>query len=50
MTNNTPPKHQTPNYRLVTHTRNITDAFGRKRLVSWCSWDAMPLRAGRKDV
>ncbi len=41
MTKNTPPKHKTPNYRIKTYL------FKGGRVHS--QWEAMPLRASRKD-
>lgn len=48
---NTPAKHKTPNYRLVSHDFVVTDIWGRKhRVVTSGTWEPMPLRADRKDL
>lgn len=49
---NSPPKHKTPNYRLVTHTYETMPVFpmGRPRKYSVSTWEPVPLRANRKDI
>jgi len=46
----TPPKHKTPNYKLVRHARTFLGVFGRPRLAMTWTWEAQPLRATRKDL
>lgn len=41
MNKNTPAKHKTPNYRLKTY--HLKDG------TTYSQWEALPLRAGRKD-
>lgn len=47
----TPPKHKTPNYRLVRH-RKVVQHFltDRPQVVQWDAWEKQPLRATRKDL
>lgn len=46
----TPPKHKTPNWKLVRHTRETEDFIGRPRTIIWWRWEAQSLRADRKDL
>lgn len=41
----TPPKHKTPNYKLVSHRSND----GGQSVVT-ASWEPVPLRQDRKDL
>jgi hypothetical protein len=53
MNKNTPPKHKTQNYKLVTYTTRHFNAFGQGGLttVSHTSrWEPVPLRSNRKDL
>ena len=45
------PKHKTPNYRQVRHTRRNWVAWknGWETFVWWI-WEPMPLRSTRKDL
>jgi hypothetical protein len=48
---NTPPKHMTQNYKLVTRSRR--DWEPRKNgwvTFSWSKWEPIPLRVDRKDI
>ncbi len=49
MDKNTPVKHKTPNYKLVTHVAP-EPAWISKARRTYSQWEAMPLRAGRKDL
>lgn len=44
----TPPKHRTPNYRLVNYAS--VDRATMSVIKSWVVWEPMPLRADRKDL
>lgn len=50
MSSSTPPKHKTPNYKLVGTPDSFTDAFGRNRTRILHRWVAQPLRPSRKDL
>lgn len=51
MNKNTPPKHKTPNYRLVQH-KTVLPAMPLVPSVelTWYDWEPMPLRSDRKDL
>jgi hypothetical protein len=44
----TPPKHKTPNYRLVNYAS--VDLATMKVIKGYAVWEPMPLRANRKDL
>jgi hypothetical protein len=44
------PKHMTPNYRQVRHEYRAETIYGRPRVYVSYTWEAMPLRADRKDL
>ena len=50
MKKTTPPKHKTPNWKLVRHSH---EAYDRRGLpvdhFTW-TWQPIPLRADRKDL
>lgn len=48
MKKSTPPKHKTPNYKLVTIEYRTMGESPRKYCVS--NWEPIPLRATRKDL
>ncbi len=51
MNRTTPAKHKTPNYKLVNHTRRFWHVFMNCwRVETRATWEAMPLRADRKDL
>ena len=49
MNKTTPPKHRTPNWKLVRKSYETTDWFGRPKTILFWQWEAQPLRADRKD-
>ncbi len=50
MNSSTPPKHRTPNYKLVRRSYTSKDWSGRLRTFFLDCWEAQPLRATRKDL
>lgn len=50
MNASTPPKHKTPNYKLVSHSHTYTGVFGQPRTRIISTWDVQPLRPSRKDL
>ncbi len=51
MKKTTPPKHKTPNYKLVNYSRRFWHVLKNCwQVETWAKWEAVPLRATRKDL